>query len=169
MRRFQLTEEHFNNPCQSINIKLKCDILSFLFYGQNYTQEEIFRMGQFSYHTNKNSPLADNIRSESTISSTYQNIMENLANKYFDKNFIYKLTKCEKASCTISVEQNNDVAKELEAPILGSDLQRLNRAGVISSFSSYLGLPSSNLEEVPPKGEGKKTVRYRIHFPPSIH
>jgi hypothetical protein len=161
LRYFQLTPKHFKDPEKTINNNFIVDLLK-LCREQNYTNEEIIKMGKESYNSNSRNALGGILCDSNDMIELFEKIFIKHIN-LFDLNFDYQLLKLNNNECNLRVKAKADVCEQLNKKIIGSNNLDFYKQGVISTFSNYIGLPDAKVQLVR-STENDSFCEYKIDF-----
>ncbi|MBT3980224.1 MAG: hypothetical protein HOE90_02660 [Bacteriovoracaceae bacterium] len=162
LREFQLKEHHFSDPEAAINNNFITDLLGSL-YERGHDLNEVSKMGEQSYYSNKHGALGKILSQFSTPQEVFACIVEEIIDR-FDRNFDYEIHKMNGELCEIRVRSNSDVADILEKKNLGNLPLSVSKVGVMSTFPMYAGFPKASVNLSKSIHLGDSYCSYHINF-----
>lgn len=171
LTHFQINEAFCKDPDGAVNFLLPSDICEFV--GQKYQMplSVIRKMGAHSALTNQNTTAGKTLASLGSPKSLLENFFGYLVNRHFEKNQNYKILKLTDQLCIVETHFRQELKDTLNTHQLGNIFACHSIAGTMSSLTSYLGLPSSQVTKIDCIHQGGCSCKYLIDFelPQQLH
>ncbi len=163
LRRFQLNEAIFAKPDEPISFDFNSELLDYLV---KYKIDKNFlpKIGIQSFL--KTYPLAvkNELNGCTDVGEIYERFCDQIIEKYFEKNFQYKIEKMRHDSCIVIATPNQDLIETLKNNTPGSSITSLYRLGVASIYPGIIGLPQATARQTASIYDGAPYIRYEINY-----
>lgn len=163
LKHFGLNERIVAVPDGAISIRFLTDLCCYLI-DHGFSEDALFKMGQYSVIANYASPLGRKFRESDGPKSLIESTFTEIVNQFFDKNFLYKLIELNDTSCTVEARLNPEASDTSKSGTIGSVLSCKTRGGTFSSLFGYLDLPYAKVTEKTCVHRGDPRCRYEIDF-----
>ena len=162
MRKLQLKPEFLNSLDREINIYLLTDLCK-IAKEVGFSNEEIMKMGAWSFRLNKESDLGSSLSLFDDIKEMFKEICDNYSKK-FDLNFDYKLVKASNSRLVIRSKISDLCLDKFNGEFVGSEMTDLAKVGVISTFSCYMNKPQSYVLKTHCIYQGDPYTQYMVNL-----
>lgn len=163
LQRFQMSEAMFKEPDEPINLRFSLDICDWLLK-YHRTPEVLFRMGQYSLRTNKDSVMGKELRKARNLREVYELMFSGVAEKYVEKNFIWKVESFLSSECLISGAPTPEAMELIGKGYVCAPSGMWIREGFISAIPGYIGYDSASVERLSCVSNGDPQVKFRVDF-----
>ena len=163
IRKFQLTENFFNNENQKTNIFLISDIVKYLSQTYRFSDAEFLAMGQRTPFVVKGNFLESKLSNQKTVEEVVSAFFEECTH-LFDKNYHYKISSMRNGQAIIEAAPIKHVLEELkiDSSNFGNEEACLTRMGVISSMTHYKFKKNVPITRLSSLQKGDKSNRYLL-------
>ncbi len=171
LTHFQIKEIFCKDPDGAVNFLLPSDICEFVSLKYKMPLAVIRKMGAHSTQTNQNTPAGKTLASLGSPKSLLENFFGYLVNRHFEKNQNYKILKLTDQFCIVETHFRQELKDALKNNQIGNIFACHSIAGTMSSLTSYLGLPSSQVTKIDCIHQGGFSCKYLIDFelPQQLH
>jgi len=162
LKHFGVSERALLDPFAPISIQFITEMCDFL-YRRQFSAEDFFAMGAYSYVGNQGSLLAKIYSEMPHPIDIYEHMFGEMISLY-EQNCSYHFQKLTKTSAFIEVRSNKDVAAEIGVRELGNQHLCRLKAGFMACAPAYLGLPFASVKEVRCVHDGQPSCLFKIDF-----
>ncbi|AGH94555.1 hypothetical protein [Pseudobdellovibrio exovorus] len=163
MKSLGIGEKDLQDPFSPISMRFITDLCAYL-HDRQFSEQDFFAMGAFTYEGNKNSVIAQLFANLSCPLDAYE-FFFNDCMKLFEQNCIYTITHSTALGMTVEYVTNPHVAAESGVPHLGNTHVCHLKVGSIANVTRYIGLPPSQIEKTSCVHQGDAVCTLEITFP----
>jgi len=160
LRYSQIPSTFFDDPDKTINVRFITDFTELLAQ-RGWTSEQLFSLGQLSYQTHKDSAFGRSMAAHKNWKSVYEALVVEHSSA-FDRNYDYRLERCEDDRIIIDAFPREEVCEALHADTFDTETTCFTRMGVMSTASCYAKLPASQVKKLRSVHDGDDRNRYEI-------
>lgn len=160
LRHSQIPRSFFDDPDKTINVRFITDFTELLSQ-RGWDQQQLFSLGQLSYQTHKESAFGQAMGRHKNWKSVYEALVVEHSTA-FDRNYDYRLQRCEDDRIVIDAIPREEVCEALHADTFDTETTCFTRMGVMSTAACYAKLPASQVTKLRSVHEGSDRNRYEI-------
>ncbi len=163
LHHFQLNEAIFAKPDEMINFQFGSDLCSYL-YRYKLGAREMANVGVQSFLSANSEQVKKELSDCESVGEIYERMCSSLIQKYFEKNFSYRVVKMSDSHCTVAAKPNPELAEVMENATIINPAISIARTGIAAAYPMILGLPSAEVKLSACLHQGDKETRYEIDF-----
>ena len=167
LRHLKMSELALDNEFSPISIRFISDVCEYLYRHREFTEEDFFAMGFYSYFGNSHSLLADVFREFETPRGVTEHMWGQLIALY-EENCIYKFDELNEESARLEVRSNPDVAAAMGVKHLGNRHICQLKAGMMASAPLYIGHRPAQVIQSACVHQGDSACLFEIDFSGTI-
>ncbi len=160
LRHSQIPTTFFDDPDKVINVLFITDFTELLAQ-RGWSQEQLFSLGQLSYQTHRDSAFGKKMATHKNWKSVYEALVVEHSSA-FDRNYDYRLERCEDSRIIIDAIPREEVCEALQADTFDTETTCYTRMGVMSTAACYAKLPASQVTKLRSVHGGDDRNRYEI-------
>jgi hypothetical protein len=164
LRHYQLNERIFQEPDAPINILFPMDVCEYLKKFRLMDNEALQSMGRSSSLAARFPTILKPMSELKSVKEIHELMCTELMEKYFEKNYFYRLIRASEKECVILGLPNPEVEELLGLKNAGTSAICSVRNGFASSFPNFIGLPYSRVRKTACVHNGDPECRFEINY-----